>query len=102
MSHVLQQHSQAIGAICARHGVRRLELFGSAARDPVNRADSDFDFIVEFEDRGWQGSFKRYMGLKLGLEDLLGRPVDLIELDATSNPYFVAHIAVDRRPIYAA
>lgn len=42
------------------------------------------------------------MGLKLGLEDLLGRPVDLIELDAMSNPYFLAHIASDRRLIHAA
>jgi hypothetical protein len=34
--------------LCAAHGVLRLELFGSAAREDFDPAGSDFDFLVEF------------------------------------------------------
>ena len=36
-----------IAAICQRHGVRKLSLFGSALQQTL-RQDSDFDFLVEF------------------------------------------------------
>lgn len=91
-----------IELLCRKHGVKRLELFGSALRDDFNAKSSDFDFFVEFDDRGWQGSFKRYMGLKLDLEDLLGRPVDLVEQHAVTNPYFLEVASKDRRVLYAA
>jgi len=54
-------------------GVRSLALFGSCARGEDNPA-SDLDFVVEFE----QKSFDAYMNLKVFLEDLFGRPVDLV------------------------
>lgn len=54
-------------------GVARLGLFGSFATDEV-RADSDLDFVVEFEKK----SFDAYMDLKAYLEELFGRPVDLV------------------------
>ena len=43
---------------------------------------------MEFRDLGWKGSFKRFMGLKLDLERLLGRTIDLVEPKAIVNPYF--------------
>ena len=58
-------------------GVKRLALFGSVARGE-DRPESDVDFLVEFEDRGLKGFFKRHVGLLHLLEDLLGRKVDLI------------------------
>lgn len=54
-------------------GARRLGLFGSAARGEDSPA-SDLDFVVEFEKK----SFDAYMDLKAFLEDLFGRPVDLV------------------------
>jgi predicted nucleotidyltransferase len=38
-----------IEAICRRFHVRRLDLFGSAARDDFDPARSDIDFLVEYE-----------------------------------------------------
>jgi predicted nucleotidyltransferase len=58
-------------------GVRSLALFGSAARNEANDA-SDLDFLVEFDHK----SFDNYMDLKFFLEELLGRPVDLVLKDA--------------------
>jgi predicted nucleotidyltransferase len=42
------------------------------------------------------------MGLKLDLEDLLGRAVDLIETTAVTNPYFIQTSAQTRTLVYAA
>jgi uncharacterized protein len=60
--------------IASRFGVKRLALFGSAARDELSPS-SDVDVLVEF---GGPATFAAYMDLKFYLEDLLGRPVDLV------------------------
>lgn len=60
--------------IAARFRVERVALFGSAARDEL-RAASDVDVLVEFKG---PATFAAYMDLKFYLEDLLGRPVDLV------------------------
>jgi uncharacterized protein len=57
-------------------GVRRLGIFGSYARDEQKEA-SDMDFLVEFE----SATFDNYFDLKFFLEDLFGRPVDLVTSD---------------------
>lgn len=57
-----------------RFGVKSLAVFGSVARGEAG-PESDVDILVEFEGRA---TFDRYMGLKLFLEDLLGRRVDLV------------------------
>ncbi|MGA2489810.1 MAG: nucleotidyltransferase family protein [Anaerolineales bacterium] len=57
-----------------RHfGVKSLALFGSAARNRLRR-NSDVDILVQFEYSTWTN----YIGLKIYLEDLLGRKVDLV------------------------
>jgi len=55
-------------------GVQSLALFGSVARDEAAET-SDLDFLVEFEGAA---TFDRYMDLKFSLEDLFGKPVDLV------------------------
>ena len=99
---ILEQNLTRIRALCVQCGVRKLELFGSAATTRFDPLKSDYDFFVEFHNLGWNGSFKRYMNLKLGLEDLLGRDVDLIETKAVENPYFMEVANVNREEIYAA
>ena len=42
------------------------------------------------------------MGLKEALEDLFGRPVDLVEATAVRNPYLRADIERSRELLYAA
>jgi len=59
-------------------GVRRLSLFGSTARDEA-REDSDLDILVEFD---VVPALDAFVGLKLFLEDKIGRKVDLVTPDA--------------------
>jgi len=54
-------------------GVRRLGLFGSAARGEATEG-SDLDFVVELEPK----TFDSYMGVKFRLEEVFGRKVDLV------------------------
>lgn len=99
---MLDAYADRLADLCRAYGVRRLELFGSATRVDFDPSHSDYDFFVDFGSQPVVGSFKRYMGLKLGLEDLLGRSVDLIESKAVTNPYFIRATASERREVYAA
>jgi len=80
----LRQHRADLRAL----GVRRLGLFGSFVRDAVTD-DSDVDLLVEFE--AGEKTFDHFMDLSFLLEDLLGRRVELVTLDALS-PHIGPHI----------
>ena len=97
------QHHEELHALCRRYHVRRLDVFGSAARGDFDPERSDVDFLVEF-DRGHPDalSLKTYFDFKDALEALLGRPVDLVEPGAVQNPYLRASIDASREPLFAA
>jgi predicted nucleotidyltransferase len=76
MSHLqvialLQQHRSVLAQ---RFGVTHLALFGSVARGTAGPG-SDVDVLVGF---GAPASPEAYFGVQFYLEDLLGRPVDLV------------------------
>jgi uncharacterized protein len=58
-------------------GVKSLAVFGSMARGDGSD-ESDVDLLVTFEGGA---TFDNFMGLKLHLEDTLGRPIDLATPD---------------------
>ena len=95
-------HREELIALCGRFHVRRLDLFGSAARGDFDPEHSDIDFLVEFDRNAPQHPFDAYFGLKEALEELFGRPVDLVEAGAVRNPYLKASIEQTRENIYAA
>ena len=92
MHPAIAQHRPGIAGICQRYGIRRLEVFGSAARaNDFDPAHSDADFLVEFAS-GVQPGLNAIFGAKADLEALLGRGVDLVESGAVRNPYVLANI----------
>lgn len=102
MHPAIAQHRAGIATICRRHRIRRLEVFGSAARaSDFDLADSDVDFLVEFAP-GAQPGLHTFFGAKAELEQLLGRGVDLVEPAAVRNPYALASINRHRETVYAA
>ncbi len=58
-----------------KFGVKSIGLFGSFAREE-NNEKSDIDLVVEFE-KG-KGTFRNFGGLINYLENLFGRPVDIL------------------------
>jgi predicted nucleotidyltransferase len=100
---MVEEHRQEIEHLCERFGVSRLDVFGSAAAgNRFDPASSDLDFLVEFEAMDPVRHAKSYFGLLAGLQDLFRREVDLVEIKAVTNPYFLKSIDKGRRPIYAA
>ncbi|MDN5919417.1 MAG: nucleotidyltransferase domain-containing protein [Pseudonocardia sp.] len=97
----MERGSDEIRALCRRLGIQRLDVFGSAVAGDFDELHSDVDVLVEF-DTSAAGSSETYMELKHGLQDLLGRPVDVVLLSAIRNPYFRASAERTREPLYAA
>ena len=102
MHSILQDRREGLTPICARYGVRRLELFGSATTDRFNPATSDLDLLVEFEPGRLEDMADRYFGLLEDLEAFFGRKVDLVIASAIKNPYFLQAIQDSRTLLYAA
>src|SRR5580698_3110967 len=89
---LLGEKKNEIAALCHRFGVRRLLVFGSALTDRWDEARSDFDFLVEYGPASKKlPPLDRLVGLQLALEDLLGRRVDVVNMDVARNQYFRRH-----------
>ena len=84
---ILGTLSRNIDQLEGRFSVKALSLFGSAARDELGKG-SDIDVLVEF---AGAATFDRYMDLKFFLEQLFGKTVDLVTVDAV-KPRMRAHI----------
>jgi len=88
--------------LCKLHDVRRLEVVGSAAREvDFDPARSDIDLLVEFTP-GRLPRMSAFFGLREALANTIGRPVDLLMLEAVRNPYLKANLERNRRLLYAA
>lgn len=87
-------------AFCRKWRIRELSLFGSALRDDFH-AESDYDFLVSFEE-GVRLDIDGFLDMKAELEQELGRPVDLVEKEALRNPWRKHEILANREIIYAA
>ena len=66
----------ALAALCRRHGIRKLSLFGSELKGTA-RPDSDIDLLVEFVE-GAKPSLLDMAQIEIELSELLGgRRIDL-------------------------
>lgn len=102
MHPAIARHRTGISAICQHYRIRRLDVFGSAARgDDFDDEHSDADFLVEFAPDATVG-LDTFFGAKADLEKLLGRSVDLVEPGAIRNPFVLASINRSRESVYAA
>ena len=66
---------QKINPILQRYGVKRAGLFGSCVRGEMSE-DSDIDILVEIDKNI---SLLDFVGIKLEIEETLGRRIDLVE-----------------------
>ena len=71
----IEEIKRKILPILQGYGVRRVGLFGSCVRGEM-REDSDIDMLVEIEKNI---SLLDFAGLKIEIEDALGKKVDLVE-----------------------
>jgi predicted nucleotidyltransferase len=99
----LESHRDKLRGLCRRFHIRRLDLFGSAARDDFAPERSDLDFPVEFEvGEPSVSSLDIFLAFRDSLEALFGRKVDLVESGAIRNPYLKAEVERSREPLFEA
>ena len=102
MNRAVQDKRDEIAALCRRYHVLQLDLFGSAAAGQERVGESDLDFLVEFGQVPPGSYAEAYFGLLESLEELFGRPVDLVVASAIKNPYFRESVESTKATVYAA
>lgn len=95
----VEQNISLIQYLCEYHGVDKLYLFGSILGSSFND-NSDIDFLVKFKNIDLLKYADNYFDLKFSLENLLNRPVDLLEEQSLKNPFFLDAINESKKLIY--
>jgi uncharacterized protein len=98
---IVDEKAESIAGLCRKYAVKELSLFGSALREDFG-AHSDIDLAVVFSRNGVAGSFDQYFDFKAELEQLLGRPVDLVCVPSLRNSVLQRKLDETKRLIYAA
>ncbi|MFZ3074523.1 MAG: nucleotidyltransferase family protein [Minisyncoccales bacterium] len=84
-----------LNAIFKEYGVKKAAVFGSYARGEQKKR-SDIDLLVEMEDGR---TLFDLGGLKMDLEDLFGKRVDLVEYEAL-HPLLKDGILADQISVF--
>lgn len=88
-----------IAEFCHRWQVTEFSLFGSVLRDDF-RPDSDVDVLVTFAPNAEISLFD-LVQMKIDLEKIFHRPVDVVEKDALENPFRKREILRTAQVVYA-
>lgn len=78
ISEILQEKSEYLAS---EYGVKKIGLFGSYAKGTYTESTSDIDIVVEFD----RPIGFKFMELADYLEDILGKPVDLLTENALDS-----------------
>jgi predicted nucleotidyltransferase len=96
---LIDQNINTIEKLCESHKVNHLYVFGSILTNKFSE-NSDIDLIVTFKEIELLRYADNYFDFKFSLEDILKRPVDLLEEKAIRNPYFKQSIDKQKKLIY--
>lgn len=101
MIDLITDNLDAIRTLAMTHGVRRLDIYGSAATGEFDQDTSDLNFIVDLGDYS-PGTAFRYLDLIADLEDLLKSEVHMVTESSIDDPLLRAILAGQRETIYEA
>jgi uncharacterized protein len=89
---------EELAALCRRHHIRKLALFGSILHGDF-RPESDMDVLVEFEP-GYNPGFA-FFDIERDLEAIFGHRVDL-NTPGFLSPHFRDQVVAEARDVYVA
>ena len=98
-----EELGQRLRPFCEKHHIRRLEVFGSAARGEASPG-SDIDLLVTL-DEAWPVSTGALLEMAGEAEELVGAPVDFVlrpSLERPSNPFARDHILATAICVYGS
>ena len=95
----LKSYTTDIARLCETHKVKSLYAFGSVLTSNFTTT-SDIDLIVDFANMEVEDYADNYFDFKFSLQDILKRPIDLLEEKAIKNPYFRQTVNQQRQLVY--
>ena len=96
----LDNYNSSLINLCQQNKVKSLFVFGSVLTNKFNE-NSDIDMIVDIDSNDPFEYADNYFNLKFAIQDLLKRPIDLLENKAIKNPYIRSNIDNSKQLIYA-
>jgi predicted nucleotidyltransferase len=96
---ISEKNIERIKQLCKEYRVKNFSVFGSVLTDDFS-ADSDIDFIVDFNENDPIIYTDLYFQLKEKLEQILKRQIDLIEERGIKNSFFKKEIDESKVVIY--
>jgi len=96
----LDSYTSEIKNLCIKNKVKSLYVFGSVLTNTFAEK-SDIDLVVDIDSNDPFDYADNYFNLKFALQDLLKRPIDLLESKAIKNPYIRRNIDGSKSLIYA-
>ena len=97
---LIELNLDKIYELCRKYKVKTLSVFGSILTDRFNE-ESDVDFSATFypeEDPLLSG--ENFINLYIGLQELMGRKIDLVSEDYIRNKYFKEELEETKQLIY--
>ena len=99
---IIEDQRESLEALCRKHYVRRLEVFGSAADGRFDPDKTDLDFLVQYQAMSPPDHYEAYFGLWEDLQALFQRKVDLVEPHTLRNPYLISAVNESRKVVFTA
>jgi len=96
---VVERNMNQVSKLLEQHKVDNMYLFGSVLTENFTLT-SDIDFLVNFGQVELEDYFDNYIGLKIGLEQIFNRSVDLVEEKTVKNPVLRRSIDRNKKLIY--
>ena len=96
----IDYYKKDLTQLCVKNKVKSLYAFGSVLTNRFDN-DSDIDMVVDIDSANPLEYADCYFNLKFALQDLLNRPVDLLENKAIRNNYLRQEIDNSKQLIYA-
>ncbi|MBA7546232.1 hypothetical protein ES705_38616 [subsurface metagenome] len=97
----LDNYVNQIIELCAKYKVKNLFAFGSVLTENF-AGNSDIDFLVDIHSNDPIDYAENYFDFKFELEDLLKRPIDLLEQKGLKNSFLIDSINKTKKLIYEA
>ena len=93
--HLKEEIKEKIISILVKHGIKRILVFGSYARNETT-PKSDLDLIVDFPEGT---SLLDHIGIEIELSEALNMKIDLLSRNGIS-PYIKDHVLKEAIVIY--
>lgn len=95
----LKNYVKDIQALCEGHKVKSLYAFGSVLTKRFN-VNSDVDLIVDIDEDDPIVYAESYFDLKFKLEELMQKPIDLLEKKGLKNRHLLRVIEQTKQVVY--